>query len=93
MLCAILYASWRKSLPSLRRDKAPGWPWRPGLTVALAFLLYGVARFILESLRDDNPFEIASLTISQLAAIAVFVVGIILFAIVMTTKPDARGGE
>jgi phosphatidylglycerol:prolipoprotein diacylglycerol transferase len=93
LLCAILYASWRKSLPSLPRDKAPGWPWRPGLTVALAFLLYGVARFILESLRDDNPFEFASLTISQLVGIAVFIVGIFLLAAVVTAKPDEPGPQ
>ncbi len=91
LLCAILYVSWRKSLPSLRVDKSPGWPWRPGLTVALAFLLYGVARFILESLRDDNPFEIGSLTISQLVSIAVFIVGIVLLAVVLTGKPDDPG--
>lgn len=93
LLSAILYASWRKSLPSLRIDKAPGWPWRPGLTVALAFPLYGIARFILESLRDDNPFEIASLTISQLVSVAVFIVGIVLLAIVLSTKPDKLGPQ
>ena len=45
-VCALLYLFWRKT----------GYR-RPGTTVSLMFILYGLTRFGLEFLRDDNPFE------------------------------------
>lgn len=45
-ICGILYFTW---LRSLRR--------RPGRTMCLMFIIYGINRFFLEFLRDDNPFE------------------------------------
>ena len=67
--------------------------WRPGLTVALAFILYGVTRPVLESIRDDNPFEFASLTVSQTAGIFLFVVGLLLLAAHVFAKPHRVGAE
>ena len=46
LLCSILYVFWRKVGIN-----------RPGATIALMFMLYGPARFVLEGIRDDNPFE------------------------------------
>jgi len=30
---------------------------KPGCTFGLMFVLYGITRFFIEFLRDDNPFE------------------------------------
>jgi phosphatidylglycerol:prolipoprotein diacylglycerol transferase len=80
LMAAILYGFWRRS----RTEPDPGEPrrrfWRPGLTVALAFVLYGVTRPVLESVRDDNPFEFAFLTISQIGGILLFAFGVVLLA-------------
>jgi phosphatidylglycerol:prolipoprotein diacylglycerol transferase len=91
LMCAILYACWRRSSVTCRPDRPRAHFWRPGLTIALAFVLYGLTRPLLESLRDDNPFEMASLTISQIAGGLLFAVGIILLAVHVTAKPAASG--
>ena len=39
------------------------------------FLLYGAARFYIEMLRDDNPFEFDGLTVSQNLSIVMMVIG------------------
>lgn len=89
LMSAILYGFWRKS----RREPDPGKPhwrfWRPGLAVAMGFILYGITRPVLESIRDDNPFEFASLTISQIGGIVLFVVGVFLLAAHVLAKPHA----
>ena len=46
ILCAVLCISWLKFLRN-----------RPGRTFFLMLTLYGVIRFFLEFLRDDNPLE------------------------------------
>ena len=89
LMSAILYGFWRRS----HREPEPGtrhWRfWRLGLTVALAFLLYGVTRPVLESIRDDNPFEFASLTISQIGGILLFIIGVFLLTAHVLAKPHA----
>jgi len=91
LLSGILYGFWRKS----RTEPDPGVPsrrfWRPGLTVALAFVLYGITRPLLESVRDDNPFEFASLTISQIGGILLFAFGVILLAAHVFARPHSFG--
>jgi phosphatidylglycerol:prolipoprotein diacylglycerol transferase len=90
-MAAILYGFWRKS----RKEPEPGtahWRfWRPGLTVAMGFIIYGVTRPVLESVRDDNPFEFASLTISQIAGILLFVFGALLLVAHLLAKPCTAG--
>lgn len=46
ILAAVLYTLWRK-IGRLR----------PGTVAGAMLILYGIARFFLETLRDDNPFE------------------------------------
>ena len=91
LMAAILYGFWRKS----RTEPDPArryWRfWRPGLTVALGFILYGVTRPLLESIRDDNPFEFDSLTISQTGGILLFVFGLALLAAHVLAKPAVSG--
>ena len=75
-LCALLYLFWRKFSQT-----------RPGCTLGLMFVLYGITRFGLEYLRDDNPFEEAwwaiykGGTISQNLGIYMAVLGVILMTI------------
>ena len=63
---------------------------KPGCTFALMFILYGPARIFFESIRDDNPFETAGLTISQLISIGLIVLGIVLMVVFAFAfaKPD-----
>lgn len=73
-LCALLYLFWRKNAEK-----------RPGQTLALMLILYGITRLLLEYLRDDNPLEYAwwiiykGGTISQNIGIYMAIAGIILF--------------
>ena len=57
-----------------------------GCTFALMFIIYGIARFFVEFLRDDNPFEFDSLTVSQNLAIGMIIVGAVLMAIFQKAK-------
>ena len=45
------------------------------MTFSLMFVLYGIMRIIMESLRDDNPYEIGVLTISQILSIGLGILG------------------
>ena len=60
---------------------------KPGSTFALALILYGIARFIIESLRDDNPFEFGGLTISQNISIVMIALGVVLMFVFERIKP------
>ena len=59
----------------------PGLLRKPGLVSSLMLVLYGVGRFFLEAVRDDNRFEWYSLTVSQLIAITLVVLGLILLGV------------
>ncbi len=52
------------------------------------FIIYGVTRFLLEFVRDDNPFEFDSITISQSLGIAMVVLGTVLMIIFQKMKPQ-----
>lgn len=82
ILAGVLYAVWR--LVGRRK---------PGVVMSLMLMLYGVARFFIETVRDDNPFETAwwalykGGTVSQNISIYMFIAGAILMAIFVTRKP------
>jgi len=88
VLCLVLYFFWRRSQNAVSSKTADKIFTKPGSTFALMFVLYGIARFFIEFLRDDNRFEIDSLTISQLIGIAMIILGTFLLAIfqIMKTK-------
>jgi prolipoprotein diacylglyceryltransferase len=89
LVCGLLYVFWRRcSLPRTSTSRC-GRFGRPGVVAALTFILYGIGRPFLESLRDDNPYEIATLTISQLIGVAMFLLGIALLAVILLRKADA----
>jgi len=61
--------------------------------VGLMFVLYGLARFLLEFIRDDNPYELGILTISQILGIAMLVLGVVLLVAFRSMRSDISGGK
>lgn len=67
----------------------------PGLTMATAMWIYGILRFINESLRDDNPFEYAwwavykGGTISQNMSLYMIAAGVILTVVLIMRNKKA----
>ncbi len=61
---------------------------KPGITFSLMFILYGIMRFTLESIRDDNPFETGGLTIAQILSIGLSILGIVLLLVFSRIKPE-----
>ncbi len=66
---------------------------KPGIVMSLMLILYGATRFVLETIRDDNPFEDAAWilykggTVSQNIGIYLIIAGLILLTIFATRKP------
>ncbi len=87
LLCLLLYAFWRRAQ---KAERAGAYPFltKPGSVFGLMFIVYGVMRFLMELLRDDNPFEIDHLTISQLLGIALVVLGAALLVFFTLAKPE-----
>ncbi len=75
LLSFILYLFWRKNLTKANSSLPTKRLSRPGSITALMLILYGVTRFLLESIRDDNPYEFAFLTISQILGIVMVISG------------------
>ena len=87
LLGLVLYGFWRRS----RRAEARGrysLLTRPGSIFSLMFVLYAVVRFALEMIRDDNPFEVGTLTISQLLSIPLAILGILLVIFFTLSEPE-----
>jgi phosphatidylglycerol:prolipoprotein diacylglycerol transferase len=91
-LALILYLFWRRGFALRQMGQSGRWLARPGLTFGLMVMLYGIARFLLELLRDDNPYEWAGLTISQLMGLAMVVIGIGLILIMSWMRPERSTG-
>jgi len=94
LLCLILYLLWRRS-QNAAASKTPGKFFiKPGQIFSLMFILYGVSRFFMEFLRDDNPFEYAwwaiykGGTLSQNLGIYMAIFGVVLMAIFQRMKPE-----
>ncbi len=75
---------------SQRGEESGEYPFlaRPGTTFSLMFILYGIGRFLMEFVRDDNPFEVASLTVSQLLSLGLVVLGIVMMAWFAKAEPE-----
>ncbi|MFI4913218.1 MAG: prolipoprotein diacylglyceryl transferase [Sedimentisphaeraceae bacterium JB056] len=76
--CGILAMFWWKfgaGQIEMRKRK-----FKAGTTAALMLVLYSVFRFMVENLRGDNPYEVGTMTVSQLISAGMFICGIMLFA-------------
>lgn len=86
-LCFILYLFWRRAQRATKINDRKKFFARPGCTFSLMFVLYGVTRFLIEFLRDDNPFEYGFWavykggTVSQNISIYMVILGVILMLI------------
>ena len=87
VLCLILYLFWRRA-----QKKGRGVFSKPGQIFGLMFVLYGITRFFIEFLRDDNPFEYSwwavykGGTVSQNLGIYMVVFGLFLILIFQMSK-------
>ncbi len=95
VLCLILYVFWRRSLNAGGKSNRKKLFAMPGGTFGLMFVIYGVSRFFMEFVRDDNPFEFSwwaiykGATVSQNLGIYLTILGIILMLIFQRFKPKA----
>jgi phosphatidylglycerol:prolipoprotein diacylglycerol transferase len=87
--CLMLYLFWRRAKKAELSGNSGRFFTKPGYTFALMFIVYGITRFLMEYLRDDNPFEFNGLTISQNIGIAMFALGVVLMAIFKAMKVKA----
>ena len=92
--CIILYLFWRRSRKAGKSKNTNKFLIKPGCTFGLMFVLYGITRFFMEFLRDDNPFEYGwwamykGGTISQNLGIYMTIFGVILTAVFAAMKPE-----
>lgn len=93
LLCGILYLFWRQSISTAGSSKLLRRIAQPGSTVALTLVLYGPTRFFLESVRDDNPYEFASLTISQILGVFLIIFGVLMLVVLPSRGPDSAPGN
>ena len=87
ILSLILYLFWLRSLRNSRSGGKNKFLAQPGAIFSMALILYGITRFFIEYLRDDNPFEYAwwaiykGGTVSQNIAIYMVVLGVVLMLV------------
>jgi prolipoprotein diacylglyceryltransferase len=53
-------------------------------------ILYGFTRFLIEFIRDDNPYEFLFFTISQILGVVMIISGIILLTLLPHFKPYTK---
>ena len=96
LLCLILYLFWLRTIRNPGSGGKNKLLTEPGTIFSLAFILYGIARFFMEYLRDDNPFEYAwwavykGGTVSQNIGIYMVVFGIVLMLVFRKFKPKEQ---
>lgn len=96
ILCLILYFLWRRTRKALKQVKS-AWLVKPGCVFSIMFILYGITRFYIERLRDDNPFEYGwwivykGGTISQNLGIYMVVAGVILLIVFQKSRLPVSG--
>ncbi len=61
---------------------------KPGSTFGLMLIVYGLMRFPMEYVRDDNPYEMSGLTVSQLIACGMIAFGACLMILVQVLKAE-----
>ena len=87
ILFLLLYLFWRRTQKAEKSVGPAKLFAKPGCTFGLMFVVYGIARFFIEFLRDDNPFEFArwalykGATVSQNIGIYMVIFGLILMLI------------
>jgi phosphatidylglycerol:prolipoprotein diacylglycerol transferase len=94
LCCALLYFFRRRAQAATKAKDTGKLFAEPGCTFALMFILYGAARFFIEFVRDDNPFEYGRLmvyqggTISQNLSLYLIVLGVVLLVVFEKMQAD-----
>lgn len=90
LITLISFLFWRRSYKAFESKQYHKLLIQPGTVFSIIFILYGITRFLLESVRDDNPYEFDNLTISQNISIAMIVVGIVLLLVFEFVKTNPQ---
>lgn len=61
---------------------------RHGLVIGMLFVMYPIFRVLVESIRVDNPHDIAGLTVSQFIGVGLFVLGVVYLTILYRWLPE-----
>ncbi len=86
-LTGLLYLFWRRARRAEQAGRTNIFLTRSGQTFGLMFIVYGITRFLLELVRDDNPFGFLGLTISQNLGLVMVGLGIVLIVVFGLIKP------
>ena len=86
----ILYLFWKRVQKAEDLGESKKLFAKRGCVFSLMFILYGVSRFSIELLRDDNPFEFAGLTISQLIGLGMIGLGLSFMVVFQSLKSAPR---
>jgi len=86
--CILLYLHRKNGIEQQKKRKTTSAFFRPGVTFALMFIVYGFVRFFIEFIRDDNPYQADGLTVSQNLSIAMVIIGLLLIRLFAKMKPD-----
>jgi phosphatidylglycerol:prolipoprotein diacylglycerol transferase len=66
---------------------------RDGEVMALLMVVYPVSRFVVESLRGDEPAVALGMTLSQWISVAILAAGVVFWAVLARSRPTARRGS
>jgi phosphatidylglycerol:prolipoprotein diacylglycerol transferase len=86
--CILLYLHRKNGIEQQKNQKTTSAFFRPGVTFALMFIVYGFMRFFIEFIRDDNPYQFDNFTVSQNLSIAMVIGGFLLIWLFAKMKPD-----
>jgi phosphatidylglycerol:prolipoprotein diacylglycerol transferase len=95
-LSLLLYLLWRRNKKISLAKSGRKFFSAPGSVFALMFVFYGIGRFLIEFLRDDNPFEYGwwaiykGGTISQNICIYMFILGLLLLFLFQKIETKSR---
>lgn len=96
-LSLLLYLLWRRNKKINLAKSGRKFLSAPGSVFALMFVFYGIGRFFIEFLRDDNPFEFGwwaiykGGTISQNLAVCLFIFGLLLLFLLQRIETKKGG--
>lgn len=87
-LFGVLWFFWRRYEGKGKKNKK--YFAKPGCTFGLMFVVYGITRFLIEFIRDDNPYEFTGLTVSQNICIGMIILGFALMVAFHLIEPKVR---
>ncbi|MCK4886244.1 MAG: prolipoprotein diacylglyceryl transferase, partial [Planctomycetes bacterium] len=87
-LCGVLWFFWHRYEGKENRPKK--YFAKPGCTFGLMFVVYGITRFLIEFIRDDNPYEFDGITVSQNISVGMIILGFVLMVAFHLIEPKMR---